>query len=68
MIACKLACHKACVTCDATEALEDLGLRYNGLSAMQEKIVKRRIKQANQFVLGGEYYVELRHSTPAGED
>lgn len=50
MVACELSNHEARITCDATPALEALGLRYSELSDTQKQIVKEELnKQATFF-------------------
>lgn len=45
MVSCELANHEACITCDYTDALYALGLRFEELTEEKQKIVKEELKK-----------------------
>ena len=45
MIRCELANHEACITDDYTDALQSLGLTWEGLTEEQKKITKEELKK-----------------------
>lgn len=45
MVTYQLANHEACVTCDYTDALDALGLKFEELTETQQKIVKEELKK-----------------------
>ena len=45
MVRKELANHEACITCDYTDALNALGLTFEGLSEERQKIVKEELKR-----------------------
>jgi len=45
MISYELANHEACITCDYTDALNALGLKFNKLTDEQKKIVKEELSK-----------------------
>lgn len=45
MISRELANHEACITCDYTDALDALGLRFDELTEEKQKIVKEELKK-----------------------
>lgn len=48
MISCELANHEACITCDYTDALQSLGLRFEDLTQSQQNIVKKELNRQIQ--------------------
>ena len=50
MIRYELANHEACITCDYTDALDALGLRFDELTEEKQKIVMQELKkQMNNY-------------------
>lgn len=50
MISYELANHEACITCDYTDTLRDLGLTFDSLEDWKKKIVKEELsKQINEY-------------------
>ena len=45
MVRKELANHEACITCDYTDALNALGLTFEGLKEEKQKIVKEELKR-----------------------
>ena len=45
MVSSELANHEACITCDYEDALDALGLRFEKLTEVQQKIVKEELKK-----------------------
>lgn len=45
MVSCELANHEACITCDYSDALEALGLKFEGLTEGQKHIVREELKE-----------------------
>ena len=45
MVSCELANHEACITCDYSDALESLGLKFEGLTEGQKHIVREELKE-----------------------
>lgn len=45
MVSRELANHEACITCDYTDALDALGLRFDELTEEKQKIVKEELKK-----------------------
>ena len=43
MVSRELANHEACITCDYTDALDALGLRFDELTEAQQEIVKKEL-------------------------
>lgn len=48
MISRELANHEACITCDYTDALQALGLRFEDLTQAQQNIVKKELNRQIQ--------------------
>lgn len=52
MVSSELANHEACITCDYEDALDALGLRFEKLTEVQQKIVKEELKkQINAYCM-----------------
>lgn len=50
MIAYELANHEACITCDYTDTLQDLGMRFEDLTVEKQNIVKEELgKQIQNY-------------------
>ena len=50
IISYELANHEACITCDYTDTLRDLGLTFDSLEDWKKKIVKEELrKQINDY-------------------
>lgn len=45
MVSHELANHEACITCDYTDALDALGLRFDELTEAQQEIVKKELNR-----------------------
>ena len=45
MVSRELANHEACITCDYTDALDALGLRFDELTEAQQEIVKKELNR-----------------------
>ena len=48
MVSRELANHEACITCDYTDALDALGLRFEELTEVQQEIVKKELNRQIQ--------------------
>ena len=48
MISYQLANHEACITCDYTDALDALGMKFDDLTEAQQKIVKKELNRQIQ--------------------
>lgn len=48
MVSRELANHEACITCDYTDALDALGLRFDELTEAQQEIVKKELNRQIQ--------------------
>lgn len=45
MVRKELANHEACITCDYTDALDALGMKYAELTEEKQQIVKEELKR-----------------------
>ncbi|BFK11936.1 hypothetical protein F140042L4_20940 [Coprococcus phoceensis] len=53
MISRELANHESCITCDYTDALQSLGLRFEDLTQVQQSIIKKELNRQIQ-----KYYIK----------